>query len=427
MSRKITFCAYDKPDSIGGPVTWLMHLLPYLKQTGFEVSCLILFHEGNNGPLYEHLVKNDITVHTSSFLSSTEDNIKWILDCLQKNTPHLFVPNLVVPAYYACKWAKKAGIITIGISHSDDPFYHAIQKEFIDGHKSFRLDGMICVSKVLEQQLLKSKYASKVKIKRIPYGVIIPDSKATRDDTSLRVIYVGRLAEQQKRISEVTRSFCMMTQKISGVEAIIYGDGPDKINVENILNQQQKTTAVSLGGNIPPKQMTDKLLKAHVIVLLSDFEGLPISILEAMACGVVPVCLHMRSGITELIENGKTGYIVDDRDEHFIETIKRLKADNQIWQKMSLNAKQLVTENFSLEISCNSYSSFFNYLNVNTVKKVKIPSKLRLPKINQDLSRADTRTLEFNFTQLKLTLGRLKHRVYSKLSKISRLKKHKIL
>ena len=151
MHRKITFCAYDKPDSIGGPVTWLMHLLPYLKQTGFEVSCLILFHKGNTGPLSEHLVKNDITVHTSSFLSSTEDNIKWILDCLDKNTPHIFVPNLVVPAYYACKWAKKAGIITIGISHSDDPFYHAIQKEFMDGHKSFRLDGKICVSKELEK------------------------------------------------------------------------------------------------------------------------------------------------------------------------------------------------------------------------------------------------------------------------------------
>ena len=427
MKHSITFCAYDKPGSIGGPVTWLMRLLPYLKQTGFEVSCLILFHKGNTGPLYEHLVKNDITVQKSSFLSTTEDNIKWILDCLQKNTPHIFVPNLVVPAYYACKWAKKAGIITIGISHSDDPFYHAIQKEFIGGHKSFRLDGMICVSKVLEQQLLKSKNVSKVKIKRIPYGVIIPDSKAKRDDNTFRVIYVGRLAEQQKRISEVTRSFCEMTQKISGVEAIIYGDGPDKINVENILNQQQIKTPVSLGGNIPPDQMIDKLLKAHVIVLLSDYEGLPISILEAMACGVVPVCLDMRSGITELIKNGKTGYIVDDRAEHFIETIKKLKANNQIWEQMSLNAKKLIKENFSLQISCNGYSSFFNDFKINSIQDITIPTRFKLPKINQDLSRADIRRTKFNFTQLKLTLGRLKHRVYSKLTKISRLKKHKIL
>ena len=412
MSRKITFCAYDKPDSIGGPVTWLMSLLPYLKQTGFEVSCLILFHKGSTGPLYEHLLKNDIAVHASSFLSSTEDNIKWILDCLQKNTPHIFVPNLVVPAYYACKWAKKAGVITIGISHSDDPFYHAIQKEFIDGHKSFRLDGMICVSKVLEQQLLKSKYASKVKIKRIPYGVIIPDSKAIRDDNSLRVIYVGRLAEQQKRISEVARSFCEMTQKISGVEAIIYGDGPDKIKVENILNDQQITTAVSLGGNIHPDQMIDKLLKAHVIVLLSDYEGLPICILEAMACGVVPVCLNMRSGITELIENGKTGYIVDNRYAHFIKTIKELKADNLLREQMSLNAKQLVTENFSLEISCNSYSSFFNDFKINRIQDITIPTRFKLPKINQDLSRADTRRSKFNLTQLKISLGRFKHKLY---------------
>jgi colanic acid/amylovoran biosynthesis glycosyltransferase len=393
MARKITFCAYDKPDSIGGPITWLMHLLPSLKQSGFEVSCLIFFHKGNTGPLYEHLVKNDITVKTSSFLSTTEDNIRWILECLKENTPHIFVPNLVVPAYYACKWAKKAGITTIGISHSDDPFYHAIQKEFIEGRKAFRLDGMICVSKELEKQLLQSKHASDISIKRIPYGVIIPNTKAKRVDTSLRVIYVGRLAEEQKRISEVTRSFCDMTREIKGVEAIIYGDGPDKANVETILNEQQLNTAVSLGGNIPPKQMTDELLKAHVIVLLSDFEGLPISIMEAMACGVVPVCLEMRSGITELIENGKTGCIVGDRNQHFTKTINKLKEDILLWEQISLNAKLLIKDSFSLEISQNNYATFFNNLDVHTIQNVDIPSKFKLPAVHRNLSRADKRKL----------------------------------
>jgi len=79
---------------------------------------------------------------------------------------------------------------------------------------------------------------------------------------------------------------------------------------------------------------------------------------------------------------------------------------------MSLNAKQLVTENFSLEISCNSYSSFFNDFKINRIQDITIPSRLRLPKINQYLSRADTRKPKFNFTQLKLTLGRFKHKLF---------------
>ena len=124
----------------------------------------------------------------------------------------------------------------------------------------------------------------------------------------------------------------------------------------------------------------------------------------------------MRSGITELIENGKTGYIVDDREEHFIETIKRLKADNQIWEQMSLNAKLLVTENFSLDISCNSYISFFNDFKINSIQDITIPTRFKLPKINQDLSRADIRRTKFNFNQLKISLGRFKHKLYSKIN-----------
>ena len=129
---------------------------------------------------------------------------------------------------------------------------------------------------------------------------------------------------------------------------------------------------------------------------------------------VVPVCLNMRSGITELIENGKTGFIVDDRDEDFIKTIKELKADNLLWEQMSLDAKKLIKENFSLEISCNSYSSFFNDFKTNRIQDITIPTRFKLPKINQDLSRADTRRPKFNFNQLKISLGRYKHKLFSK-------------
>ena len=76
MRRKITFCSYDKPNSIRGLVTWLMNLVPKLKYENFEVSCLILFLQSNTWPLHEYLSKNGITCKTSSFLSTTEENIK---------------------------------------------------------------------------------------------------------------------------------------------------------------------------------------------------------------------------------------------------------------------------------------------------------------------------------------------------------------
>ncbi len=392
MIKKITFCAYDKPDSVGGPVTWLMHLLPALQRYGFDVNCLIFYHVGNNGPLTEHLKKNNIALKGTSFNYYTEDNIQWLLQQLKSNQPDIFVPNLVVPAYLATPWIKKAGIKIIGVSHSDDPFYHAIQELFIDGKEKFRAHGMIVVSKELEYQLNQSPQIANIKLERIPYGVQIPKEKAEWNDNTLKVVYVGRLSEEQKRISEVTKAFCKMVQEVPNTEAIIYGEGPDRNNVENILCSEGKGLPVYLGGNIPALEMQQKLLDAHVIVLLSDYEGLPIAILEAMACGVVPVCLNMRSGITEQIKNGVTGYIVSDRDKDFIHTINKIASNKGLWQTISLNAKKVITDNFSMELCHHKYIKYFNSLAISKQKKeIKLPKRYNLLFVHPDLARADRR------------------------------------
>lgn len=411
---KVTFCAYDKPDSIGGPVTWLQHLLPALKQRGFDVCCLILFHVGETGPLYKHLTKHGIPCETTTYKNFTEENIQWILECLKKAPPQIFVPNLVVPAYYAAKWAKKSGIYTIGVCHSDDPFYHALQQEFIDGQKDFRLNGMVCVSNELEKQLKASDFANEIAVERIPYGVHVPEQKTQRLDENLKVVYVGRFAEEQKRISEVGKAFCRMTAQIPYTSAIFYGDGPDKCNLETILKTDGKNLPVSIGGSIPANKVQEKLLDSHVIVLLSDFEGLPISILEAMACGVVPVCLQMKSGISEQIRQGVTGFVVTDRFNDFISAIKTLQADHNLWYNMSENAKRNISENFTLEQCHDKWYNYLSSLKSQNLGIIKIPRSFKLPKVHTHLARADRRKTKLDVVNsLKLRLGLLKHKIYS--------------
>lgn len=421
MNKKITFCAYDKPGNIGGPVTWLQLLLPALQERGFEVTCLILFHVGDTGPLVEHLREKGVPCHTSPYHFYTEDNIRWILERLQENPPHIFVPNLVVAAYYAAAWAKKAGIYMVGVSHSDDPFYHAIQKEFIDGLKYFRLSGMVCVSNELEKQLKSSDFANEIAIERIPYGVNIPQAKAQRQGPDLQVVYVGRLAEEQKRISEVTSAFCSMTSQIPNSTAVIYGHGPDRDKVEAILKDKGRGLPVTLAGCLAPQQVQEALLNAHVIVLLSDYEGLPIAVLEAMACGVVPVCLQMKSGISEQITNGITGFVVQDRDAHFVETIKNLTVDPKLWNEISTNARNFISENFTLDQSHQMWVEYLNDFDLSVVSPIKIPQKFHLPKVNVHLARADRRmpgklstiliAARGYFSKLRIWLGSIKKKL----------------
>lgn len=390
---KVCFCAYDQPGVVGGPVSWLMNLLPDLRKHGIEPFCLLFFHKGSSGPLSKFLESSAIRYKSTPFLPYTEENIRWILTVLNEELPDVFIPNVVVPAYYAAGWAKEAGICTIGISHSDDPFYHAIQQAFVDGSETFRLNGIVAVSRELERQLQLNNSPQVLNIVRIPCGVKIPQQTTRRDSPVLRVAYVGRLAEEQKRISEVTKSFCAMVREINQTEALIIGDGPDKDAVEAILAPLGDQFPVKLVGGVPNQSIHSYLLTCHVIVLLSDYEGIPVAIMEAMACGVVPVCLQMRSGIFELIENGKSGFIVSNRDEDFLHAIRRLREDRDLWETMSGRAKQVVSEQFSSDICHVMWADFLHSLRVSRTKhSISIPRKLLLPPVLPSLARADNRT-----------------------------------
>ena len=77
-------------------------------------------------------------------------------------------------------------------------------------------------------------------VRSIPYGIRIPEDVAKKPDgrLRLRLAYVGRLAEEAKRISEVTTLFCRAAHEVAGAEALIYGDGPERLVVEQILREE---------------------------------------------------------------------------------------------------------------------------------------------------------------------------------------------
>jgi len=127
MTVTAAFCAYDKPGHIGGTSTWIQWLLPALKNKGIAVRCYVFLHTGEPGELTESLRNNGvecITVHAHYY---TEDRVRWLLDRLAGDPCDVFVPNEVPAGYFAARWAKLAGIATIGVLHSDGPGSRAIQ------------------------------------------------------------------------------------------------------------------------------------------------------------------------------------------------------------------------------------------------------------------------------------------------------------
>jgi glycosyltransferase involved in cell wall biosynthesis len=392
MARKVTFCTYDAP-LFHGPNTWLKRLLPELSKNGFKIEVLVFFeHDLNKCETYKFFINSGYSVKTFPFKSIAEEKILWILRVLSFDPPDIFVPNMLVHAFFAAHWVKKAGIPTIGLIHSDEKFYEGIIDEFVNGREEYKVSAVITCSKYLLDKVAEG-ITQDILIRCIPYGVPIPTTPiAAFNVQKLKLIYVGRLVEKQKRITDVVKAMCKASNEIDGVEGMIYGHGEDKMVID-LIKKYSTNDKVKFCGSVPNKEVFYLFSTAQIFVLLSDYEGLSQSLLEAMACGLVPVCSNMKSGIPELITNNQTGIIVENRTSEFIKAIRRLKEEPALCMEISKNARQKVLS-YSLELCASSWVNLLNELlsNRKVNAKIEVPAKIQLPKPHPYLKREDFRT-----------------------------------
>ena len=136
-------------------------------------------------------------------------------------------------------------------------------------------------------------------------------------------------------------------------------------------------------GRVDVSGVYSVLRDCHALVLLSDYEGLPVSMLEAMAVGVVPVCLDMRSGIRDAIKPGFNGLIVKDRKEDFYAAVQTLQRDAVLWSILSANARETVKQRFSEETCVASWIELLRSFDKRKrIGPVKSPVIVRLPRSN---------------------------------------------
>src|SRR5215468_8361968 len=386
---KVTFCTRDYADVSGGHNTWLYRFLPYLRRRGIEsrVLCFPLSPE-KEFPTIRSLRQAGFSCTTVSEeeMKYTEQRVRWILEQLADDPPDVFVCSAVIPAaYYAGRWLREAGIPTVGICHGGGMYhlYPGLLDQFVCGAAAYQVSAFVCVSKYLAQVVLERRPKG-ILVRSIPYGVPISESAAKKPNGRLRLAYVGRLIEQQKRISEVTLGLCRAVREVPGTEALIYGDGPARAAVEQILREEGNGLPVELVGFVENDQIPKHLLKCHAVVLLSDHEGLPVSLLEGMACGAVPIGLRGAPGVTELVLDGLTGLLVGDRGDGFVAAVRRLREDPALWERLARSARAHVETEYSEETCAARWQELLEEL-VNSRpprKPLRIPRRLHLPPVH---------------------------------------------
>jgi len=396
---KVTFCTREYDNLSGGQNTWLCQFLPKLRRRGVELRVLCFtLSRGEELPTVRSLRQAGINCTTSSDEENkyTEQRVRWLLERLAEDPPDVFVPNMVIPAaYYAGRWLREAGIPTVGTCHigAEHFLYPGLLDQFVFGTAAYQVSAFVCVSKYLEEDVLK-RHPRGILVRSIPYGIRIPEDVAKKPNGRLRLAYVGRLAEEAKRISEVTHALCRAVREVPGTEALIYGDGEERPVVERIIHEEGDGLPVHLVGRVENDQVQKHLLECHAVVLLSDWEGLPVSLIEGMVCGVVPIGFrHARGGAPELVEDGVTGLLVDDRGDRFVAAVRRLREDPALWERLARSARAHAEAEYSDEVCAARWQELLRGL-VNgcaSRKPLRIPRRFDLPPVHPALAVMDDR------------------------------------
>ncbi|MFN9622608.1 MAG: glycosyltransferase, partial [Cyanobacteriota bacterium] len=186
--------------------------------------------------------------------------------------------------------------------------------------------------------------------------VSIPGARSIHQHAPFRVVYCGRLWEHQKRISLVTQTLIKACRlKDVKIQATLIGEGYCKADCEQVVSEAGLTGRISFLGRQSFARIQAELLQSQAILLMSDFEGLPVALLEAMAVGVVPVTRSIPSGIPELVRHRETGLLTTEHPDDAAAAIGTLARDRHLWNHCSNQARALVLESFNQDRSHNSW------------------------------------------------------------------------
>lgn len=148
--------------------------------------------------------------------------------------------------------------------------------------------------------------------------------------TEPRVLYVGRLS-QRKNVLGLLKVFNLLLRRHPSARLFLAGDADDhayRMSCEEFISECKMDEKVQFVGNVDRPTLLHELSRASCLILISKQETAPMIVMEAMAAGV-PVIASNICGLPYMVEDEKTGYLVDPTDEEMIVHRLSLLLSNQ--------------------------------------------------------------------------------------------------
>lgn len=344
----------------GGAERFVTGLSNELSQIGHDVTiCMLLSSESETHTFNRRFLKDNVRFHSMNFSRGFSMKKVFALEkYLLEQKPDVVHCHLNVIPY----------VFRLALWHSEIRFIHTLHSvaENASGKKwqkyinsFFYKHGYItpvtiserCRQSYIHYYDLPSPVSidngCEVPHKSVLFDEVVSEVESYKNNQNTPVfIHVARYHEQKNQ-GLLIDAFNELHRKEVDFVLLVIGDGFDHGPGADLKGRAcEKIHFLGVKRNVP-----DYLFCSDAFCLTSFYEGLPISLLEAIACGVVPVCTRV-GGVPDVITDGQTGYLCDSLDvEEYVRTLRRslsgsISKENLIDRFMELYSMRKCAENY---------------------------------------------------------------------------------
>ena len=203
---------------------------------------------------------------------------------------------------------------------------------------------VICVSQTELRAGLAARTCTAARSVVIANGVDVDGAMRRREDATGRVeiVSVGRLAEPK----DFSTLIAAMARLAPGTARLrVFGDGPLRQSLETQIADLAVAGTVELAGEVP--DVRPHLADSDVFVLSSRSEGMPLSVLEAMAAEL-PVVASAVGGLNEVVVDGETGLLVEAGNvDSLAQALERLVGEPELRERLGRLGRQRAEQEYS--------------------------------------------------------------------------------
>ncbi len=203
-------------------------------------------------------------------------------------------------------------------------------------------DARVAVSPFTAQRLMEARGGAPVRV--VGNGVSLSQiGSITPAKPRSDVIFVGRLIED-KQVGLLLRAVARLGEALPGLRCEIVGDGPQRSSLEALAHSLGIGNRVRFTGSVHGDEVIGLMKSSKVLAFPSRREGFGISVIEAQACGLVPVVVDSPlSAASTLVRDGIDGVVCGESEESLASSIAGLLTDRRRLSAMRVRAREAAT------------------------------------------------------------------------------------